>query len=89
MLWGFFLLYLSLLKVILKTEKVLTKGLLHNNGSCFDVMFAQLGVIPIIRNKFVELVAVAEGYLIITHLKKKKGIKEAAVPNIPSCDNIP
>ena len=76
MLWGFFLLYLSLLKVILKTEKVLTKGLVHNNGPCFDVMFAQLGVIPIIRNKFVEVVAVAEGYLIITHLKKNKESKK-------------
>ena len=58
-----------MIKVVLKTEKVLTKGLLRNNGPRFDVMFAQLGVISIIRNKFVEVVAVAEGYLIITHLK--------------------
>ena len=33
--------------------------------SCFDTVFAQLGVIPRARNKFVEIVAAAECYLII------------------------
>ena len=52
--------------------KVLTEGLLHNIGPCFDIVFAQLKVIPRTRNKFVEIVAVAERYLIITHVKKNK-----------------
>ena len=48
-------------------------------------MFAQLGAIARTRNNFAEITAVAESYLIITHVKKKKRIKEVAVPNIPSC----
>ena len=44
--------------------------------SIFDIAFAQLGVIPRIRNKFVETVAVAERYLIITHLKNKESKKQ-------------
>ena len=35
-------------------------------------MFPQLGVIQRARNKFAEMVAAAEGYLIITHVKEKK-----------------
>ena len=34
---------------------------------CFDIVFAQLGVIPGTRNKFVEMVAAAVSYLSITH----------------------
>ena len=44
--------------------------------SIFDIVFAQLGVIPRIRNKFVEIVAVVERYLIITHLKTKESKKQ-------------
>ena len=57
-------------------------GFLLNLRPCFDIAFAQLGVIPSTRNKFVEIVAVAECYLITNHVKN---IKEAAVPNMPSC----
>ena len=62
-------------------------GLLHNIGPCFDIAFAQLEVIPKTRNKFAEIVAVAERYLIITNIKKQR-IKEAAVPNMPFCNNM-
>ena len=57
------------------------KGFLLNLRPCFDIAFAQLGVIPITKNKFVETVAVAECYLITNHVKN---IKKAAVPNMPS-----
>ena len=40
---------------------------------------------PRARNKFVEIVAVAECYLIRNDVKKKR-IKEAAVPNMPFCE---
>ena len=40
-------------------------------------MLAQLGVIPRTRNKFVEIVAVAECYLIITHVKDKESKKKS------------
>ena len=49
----------------------------------FDIVFAQLGVILRTRNKFFKIVAVAERYIIIPHVKKK--IKEAAVPNMLFC----
>ena len=39
------------------------------------------------KNKFVEIVAVAERYSIITHVKKYK-IKEAAVPNMSFCNTL-
>ena len=65
-------------------RSLVNERLLHNIGRCYDIVFAQLGVIPRTRNKFVEIVAVAERYLIITHAKKK----EAADPNMPSC-NMP
>ena len=51
-------------------SKDLTEGLLHKIGPCFDIVFAQLEVIPKTRNKFVEIVAIAEHYLIIFHVKK-------------------
>ena len=35
---------------------------------CFDIVFAQLGVFPRARNKFVEIVAATKRYLIITHM---------------------
>ena len=38
-------------------------------------MLAQLGVIPIIRNNFVEIVAVSEHYLIPNHVKNKESKK--------------
>ena len=52
----------------MRTAKVLTDRLLHNICPCFNIVFAQLGVIPRARNKFVEIVAAAERYLIITHM---------------------
>ena len=55
---------------------------LLNLRPCFNIAFAQLGIIPRTKNKFVEIVAVAECYLITNHVKN---IKEAAVPNMPSC----
>ena len=57
----------------------LAEGFIHNLCPCFDIVFAQLGVIKRTRNKFVETVAVSERYLIIN-----SGIKEVAVPNMPS-----
>ena len=48
----------------------LGEGFLRNLCLCFDTVFAQLGVISRTRNKFVEIIAVAERYLIITHVKK-------------------
>ena len=39
-------------------------------------MFAQLGVIPGTRNKFVEMVAAAVSYLSITHVKNKESKKQ-------------
>ena len=51
-------------------SKDLTEGLLHSIGPCFDIVFAQLQVIPKTKNKFVEIVAVAEHYLIIFHVRK-------------------
>ena len=38
----------------------------------FDTVFEELGVIPRIRNKFVEIVAAAERYFIIAHVKNKE-----------------
>ena len=37
----------------------------------FDTVFAQFGVISRIMNKFVEIVATAERYFIIAHVKNK------------------
>ena len=52
------------------------EGFLLNLLPCFDIAFAQLGVIPRTKNKFVEILAVEECYLITNHVKN---IKEAAV----------
>ena len=41
----------------------------------FDILFAQLGVIPKTRNKFFDVVAVAERYSIIAHVKNKESKK--------------
>ena len=57
----------------------LAEGFLHNFCLCFDILFAQLGVIARTRNKFVGIVAASECDYIID-----SGIKETAVPNIPS-----
>ena len=57
----------------------LAEGFIHNLCPCFDIVFAQLEVITRTRNKFVETVAVSERYLIIN-----SGIKDVAVPNMPS-----
>ena len=54
--------------------------------SMFDIVLAQLGMIhQRTSNKFVEIVDVADRYFIKAHAKKKKKIKEAAVPNMPFC----
>ena len=58
------------------------EGFLLNLRPCFDIAFAQLGVIPRTTNKFVEIAAAAECYLITNHVKN---IKEAAVRNMTSC----
>ena len=64
--------------------KVINEGFLHSRCPCFDIVFAQLGVIPRTRNNFVEVTAAVEYYFIITHVKKKR-IKEVAVPNVIIC----
>ena len=48
------------------------KMFFQNFCPCFDIVFPQLEIIPRTRNKFVEIVAVAERYLIITHVKNKE-----------------
>ena len=55
------------------------EGFLHKLGQCFDIVFAQLGLITRTKNKFVEIVATSEHYLIVN-----SGIKEEAVLNMPS-----
>ena len=47
-------------------------GFLLKLRPCFDIAFAQLGVIPSTKNTFVEIVAVAECYVIINHVISKK-----------------
>ena len=59
-----------------------TEEFLLSLRPCFDIAFAQLGVIPRTKNKFVEIVAVAEFYLITNHVKN---IKETAISNMPFC----
>ena len=51
-------------------------GFLENFFSMFDIVFAQLAVIPRIRNRFVEIVAVAEQYFIIAHVTDKESKKQ-------------
>ena len=48
-------------------------------------MFPQLGVIPGIWS--IEIVAVVERYVVLSRVKNKEP-KEAAVPNMPSCNNL-
>ena len=48
----------------------------------FDIVFAQLGVIPRIRNKIVEIVAVAERNFMIGHVKHEESKKQ------PFCVNL-
>lgn len=50
-------------------------GFLQNLFSCFGIAFAQLGVLPKTKNKFAEIVAVAECYLIV-HLGEMAGKAE-------------
>ena len=57
--------------LILLIAKVLNEGFLHNLCPCFDIVFAQLGIIAKTRNNFAEITAVAEYYLIITREKKE------------------
>ena len=61
----------------------LAERFLHNLCSCFDIVFEPLGFIARTSNKIVEIVGASECYLIINPFKES-GIKEAAVPNIPS-----
>ena len=61
-----------------------TEGVLHNLCPFFVIAFSPLGVITRKHNKIVEIVVTSECYLIISPFKKKV-IKKAAVPNIPSC----
>ena len=71
--------------------KILTKRFLHSLCPCFDIAFAQLGVIPRTRNRFGEIVAVAERYLIITHVYLSfvcfSITKEVVIPNVPKLLN--
>ena len=50
----------------------LVKGFLYNFYPFFDSAFTQLGVITKTSNKFVEIVAFTERYLILTHVKNKE-----------------
>ena len=50
----------------------LVKGYLYNFYPFFDNVFGELGVITRTSNKFPEVVAVSECYLIITHVKNKE-----------------
>ena len=61
----------------------LAERFLHNLCPCFDIVFELLGVIARTNNKIVEIAGASECYLIINPFKES-GIKEAAVPNIPS-----
>ena len=51
------------------------EGFLHNLCPCFDIAFAQLGVIPRTRNTFDEIVPIAEYYLTTNHVKNKESKK--------------
>ena len=47
------------------------RGFLHKLSPCFDTAFEQLEVIPRRGNKFVEIVAAEECYLITNQVKRK------------------
>ena len=51
-------------------------GFLYNLCPFFHIVFTQLGVIPTTRNKFVKIIAVAECYLIIIHVKNRESKKQ-------------
>ena len=55
---------------------ILSQGFLHNLCPCFDIAFAQLGATPRTRNRFDEILAVAECYLISNHVKNKESKKQ-------------
>ena len=50
----------------------LAEGCHHDLCPCFDIVSVQLGDIPRTRSTFAEIVAAAEHYLIITHVKIKQ-----------------
>ena len=52
----------------------LVEGFLYNLSPFFDNAFAQLGVITRTRNKFAEIAAVSECYLIVNSRKRNKNI---------------
>ena len=56
--------------------KVPYQGIVHDLYLCFDIVFAQLAVIPRIRSKFIEIVAVVERYWVITRVKNKESKKQ-------------
>ena len=49
-----------------------SKGFLRNLRPCFDTAFVKLRVIPRTKNRFVEILAVWECYLITNHVKNLK-----------------
>ena len=53
----------------------LAEEFFHNHCPCFDIAIAQLGAISRRRNNSVEIVAVAERYLIVTHVKNEESKK--------------
>ena len=72
--------------------KVLNEGSLHNLVlvSMLHIVFVQLAFIARIKNNFVELAAVADRYLIITHVKIKESEKwpfRMSLPVIICCCN--
>ena len=52
------------------------RGTSSQHWSWFDIVFAQLEVVPITRNELVEIVAAAERYLITTNVKNKESKKQ-------------
>ena len=54
----------------------LADRILYNLCGCLDIMFAQLGVIPRTRNKFVERLVFTDCYFIISHVKNKESKKQ-------------
>ena len=51
-------------------------GFFHNLCPYVDIVFAQLGVIPRIRNKFFEIIAVAECHVIANYVESKESKKQ-------------
>ena len=63
------LLFITLLNI---EGAYLVKGFLHKLCQCFDVPFVQLWFITRARNKFAEIIAFAEYYLIISDAQNKE-----------------